>query len=116
MDLDKAVQTHVGWKMKFRSAIAKHEHLDAATILKDDCCEVGKWLHSSGKMALGGKAEFGKALTAHKAFHAEAGKIAQLINAKKYDEAEKQLGAGTSYTHASNSVSSALIALKKVMG
>lgn len=116
MDLDKAVQAHVGWKMKFRSAIAKHEHLDAATILKDDCCEIGKWLHGTGKMAMGSTAEFGKALTAHKTFHVEAGKIAQLINAKKYDEAEKQLGAGTKYTHASSSVSSALMALKKAMG
>ena len=34
MDLDHAIQKHAEWKLRFRSAIAKHETLDAAAILR----------------------------------------------------------------------------------
>ena len=87
MDLDTAIQKHAEWKMKFRSAMSQHESMDAATIAKDNCCELGKWLHGDGKTKFGKLSSHGGCVSSHAAFHVEAGKVAQAINAKKYTEA-----------------------------
>lgn len=113
MNFDEAIHKHAEWKMKLRSAISKQEQLDAATIAKDNCCALGNWLHGDGKLKFGAKPEFRAVLDLHKAFHAEAGKVSQLINAKNYPEAEKALGANTPYSNASSAVASAIFALKK---
>jgi hypothetical protein len=116
MDLDQAIRTHAEWKMKFRSAIAKQERMDAAAISKDDCCTLGLWLHRDGKARWGATPEFQRAIDKHKDFHVEAGRVAGLINASKYGAAEAALNHGTSYTQASGEVGVALIALKKLAG
>jgi methyl-accepting chemotaxis protein len=116
MNLDEAVKKHIEWRAKFRLAIVKKEQMDAATIGKDNCCEVGKWLHGEGKSRWGSKPEFLRALDRHKAFHAEAGKVAQLINAQKYTEADAAIGNGTAFENVSKEVSTALIFLKKAAG
>lgn len=100
-------------KMKFRGAISKKEQMDAATISKDNCCAVGLWLYGEGKSRWGAKPEFQRALDKHKAFHGEAGRVAALINAGRYAEAESALGNGTAYAGASSGVGVALIALKR---
>jgi len=112
VDLNLAIQKHAEWKYKFRAAMTAPDPMDVATISKDDCCEIGKWLHGEAKTLHGRLASHAKCLAAHAAFHAEAGKIAALINAKKHDEAEKMLGAGTSYAEASRKVGIAIIELK----
>lgn len=114
MNLDEAVQKHAGWKIKFRSAISKKEQLDAATISKDNCCEVGQWLHGEGRARYGTKPEFQKARDKHKLFHAEAGKIANLINGGMYSQAEAALDLGTAYTNVSSELGVAFLALKKI--
>jgi hypothetical protein len=113
MNFDEAIHKHAEWKLKFRSAISRQEQLDTATIAKDNCCVLGNWLHGDGKLKFGTKPEFKAVLDLHKTFHVEAGKVSQLINSKKYAEAEQALGAGTRYGDASNAVGSALIVLKK---
>lgn len=113
MNLDESVKKHAEWKTKFRSAIAKQEELDVPAIARDNCCPLGSWLHGEGKSALGSRPEFQRAVAAHKTFHAEAGKLAQLINAKKFAEAEKLLENNTPYAEASGKVGVALMALKK---
>ena len=55
MNFDEAINKHAAWRMKFRTAMKMKESLDAATIGKDNCCELGKWLYGPGK------AEFGPA-------------------------------------------------------
>jgi methyl-accepting chemotaxis protein len=87
--------------------------MDVATIGKDNLCQVGQWLYGEGKTRYGSKPEFQKALEKHKAFHVQAGKIASLINAGKYAEAEAALGNGTAYASASLQLGAALISLRK---
>lgn len=113
LDLDQSVQKHAEWKIKFRSAIASQSTLDAAAIGRDDCCDVGRWLHGPGRAACGARPEFDRAVSTHRAFHAEAGKVAALINARKFSEAEAALAAGTHYAAASSDVGVALMALKR---
>ena len=114
MNLDNAVAAHAQWKTKYRAAIQAKETVDAATIGKDNCCDLGKWLYGDGKVKLGAKPEFVALVAKHKIFHAEAGKVAALINGKKYVEAEAALAAGTPFASASTDTGVAIGRVKKV--
>lgn len=116
MDLENAIGKHAEWKMKFRSAISRQEQMDIATISKDNCCELGKWLHGEGAIKLGHLGSHGECVKKHKVFHSEAGKVATAINAKKYTEAETMISGQTSYANASNEVGIAIMRLKKESG
>ena len=113
MDLDSAVQVHAEWKVKLRTAITKQETMDAKTIGVDNLCTLGKWLHGDGKAKYGKLPAFSECVSAHAAFHKAAGQVAQVISAKKYDEATKMLDNGTEFSKASTAVGVALGKLKK---
>lgn len=113
MNLDSAIQKHMDWKVKFRTAISKQEQMDAVTIAKDNCCELGKWLHGEGKTQCSGLASYATTLSKHAAFHVEAGKVASAINAQKYTEAEAMLNGSSAFTTVSGEVGVALMRLKK---
>jgi len=116
MDLDNAIAKHAEWKIKFRSAISKQESMDAETIAKDNCCDLGKWLHGDAKSKFGRLASHSTCIAKHAAFHVEAGKVAKTINAKKYQEAEAMINSGTPFASASSAVGVAIIGLKKEAG
>lgn len=115
MNLDNAISAHAQWKTKFRTAISAHEGMDAATIGKDNCCELGKWLYGEGRGAYGTKPDFTALLEKHKIFHAEAGKVATVINAKKFDSALKMIDGNSPFATASNTVVMAINSLKKAI-
>jgi methyl-accepting chemotaxis protein len=116
MNLDSAITAHGEWKTKFRSAISKHEQMDAKTISADNCCMLGKWLYGPAKHQFGSLASYAETMKRHAAFHTEAGRVANLINARKYAEATMALDAGTPYTDASSAVGMAILNLKKDTG
>ena len=113
MDLSDILAKHAGWKLKFREAIAHKETMDAESISKDDHCGFGKWLHSEGKSKFGNLSGFSECVIKHAAFHVEAGKVAQVVNDKKYEEAEAMLGFDTPYTKASNAFGVAIRHLRE---
>lgn len=113
MDLDHAIQAHAEWKVKLRAAIAKKDILDAAAISTDKHCPLGKWLHAEARQALGHTTSYARCVEDHAAFHKEAGKVAQAINARRYNEAESMLAAGTPYAKTSSAVGVAIIQLKQ---
>ena len=115
MNLDNAITAHAQWKMKFRGAIAAKQAMDASTIAKDNCCEVGKWLHGEGRTAWGSKPEFVTLIERHKVFHVEAGKVATAINSKHYDLATKMIDSSTPFAAASSAVGVAILGLKKAI-
>ncbi|MCC6208770.1 MAG: CZB domain-containing protein [Gammaproteobacteria bacterium] len=113
MDLNRAIEIHADWKGKFRKAITEKQTLDAGMIAVDDRCELGCWLHGDAKARFSGFPSYQTCLTEHARFHAEAGKIAESINAGQYGEAEAMLAAGTPYAAASTSVGIAIMRLRK---
>jgi len=113
IDLDKALEKHSEWKVKLRTAISKREEMDAATISRDDCCDFGKWLHHDVKHHLAHEPNYADCVSKHAAFHIEAGRIANMINAKKFSEAEALLGNGSAFVAASTAVGVAIMRLKK---
>lgn len=113
MDLNSAISKHAEWKVKFRGAIAKKESLDAATIAKDNCCDLGKYLHGEAKAKFAGSQGYRTCVEKHASFHVEAGKVAAAINAKRFDEATAMIGAGTPFSSASNAVGVAIMNLQR---
>ena len=113
MNLDNAISVHTKWKSKFRNAIAKQETIDTATINNDNCCELGNWLYGEGKTQFGKLNSHADCVTNHKIFHVEACKVATLINAKKYTEAEKMIDYGTHFAATSHLTAVSIIKLKK---
>lgn len=113
MDLDSAIGKHAEWKVKFRNAISKQEQMDAATLAKDNCCDLGKWLHGEGKASFGRLASHAECIKKHAEFHREAAKVATAINAKKYAEADAMIGSASTYAKASSAVGVAVMQLKK---
>ena len=113
MNLTQAISKHIEWKVKFMSTILKQESMDTETISKDNCCELGKWLHEDGKAQFGNLASYAICLDKHATFHKEAGKIADKINEKKFSDAEAMLNAGQPYTTSSNNLYLAIKNLEK---
>ncbi|MFZ6819260.1 CZB domain-containing protein [Undibacterium sp. Ji22W] len=116
MNLDNAVETHAQWKTKLRTAIAKHEQLDLNTLSRDDCCELGQWLHGAGRASYGRLPAHGDCVHKHVVFHREVAKIAKAVNAQQFELAESMLNAGTTYTHASSALSVSFLRLRKEAG
>jgi methyl-accepting chemotaxis protein len=113
LDLDTAIKAHAEWKTRLRAAMSGKQQLDAASIGKDNQCPLGKWLHGEAKAKYAGLKSYGPCVSAHAAFHVEAGKVAALINGAKYAEAEAALGGGTPYSSASSAVGVAILNLRK---
>jgi methyl-accepting chemotaxis protein len=113
IDFDSALAAHANWKVRLRSAIASGENVDARAIGADDCCVLGKWLHGDAKRLMAGRPTYTDCVAKHAAFHREAGRVAEAINAKRLDAAGAMLDAGTPYTDASSAVGMALNRMKR---
>lgn len=116
MDLNHCMEKHAEWKTRFRKAIAGKETMDVDTISKDNCCDLGKWLHGEAKTQFFKLQGYSACVIKHAEFHTEAGKVAKAINTKNYIAAEAMLNAGTTYMNASSAVGIAIMRLKKEAG
>ncbi|MDD2863196.1 MAG: methyl-accepting chemotaxis protein [Methylococcales bacterium] len=115
IDLDGALKKHADWKVKLRTAIANRETLDAETISKDNCCDFGKWLHSEDTHPhIAHLQSYHDCVERHADFHQVAGTIAHIINAKKYEDADRMLNdSNGDFIKNSGAVGSAIMRLKK---
>ncbi len=96
-DSDILIASHIRWKLKLHDAIRNKATLDVTVISKDDCCVLGKWLYGSDTVSqIGRRESYRDCVERHAAFHLVAGKVAEVINAKKYDEAALLLRDGDS--------------------
>ena len=116
MDLNEAIKAHGEWKMKLRGAIQSQSTLDVATIARDDCCALGKWLHGESRARFGALTSHKECIKHHAVFHKQAAQVATAINNGQYPEAEKMLGSGTPYIAASQAVVMAIGTLKREAG
>jgi methyl-accepting chemotaxis protein len=114
INLDNAIKAHADWRSKLRQAAQQHEQLDGDTIRRDDCCELGKWLHGAGASGKCGRApSFSALIQAHQKFHVAAGQVAQTINQGDSARAQEMLGSGTPFSDASSVVTRLIVQLKK---
>lgn len=95
--------SHIHWIDKLRDSIANKETLlDVETISKDDCCPFGKWLHNEHtRLHFGHLHRYHECVEKHAVFHIEAGKVAELANKGKYDNALRMLSSDSAFSRAS---------------
>jgi methyl-accepting chemotaxis protein len=114
LTLERAFAAHQQWKAKLQESVSARATLDVSTIRRDDCCELGKWLHSDARVNYGHKPEFKSLLAKHASFHLVASVVAGIINTKQYDEATAMLQDYSLFSTASADVGMAIMALKRV--
>ena len=115
LTLERAFAAHQQWKQRLQDSVSSGSALDVATIRRDDCCELGKWLHTTGRSLYGGRPEFSTLISKHARFHLVAGVVAGIINSREYDEAVSVLQDSSHFAIASTEVGMAIMALKKVL-
>ncbi|WP_161936806.1 methyl-accepting chemotaxis protein [Tepidimonas taiwanensis] len=115
LDFDSAIKAHQQWRIKLRNAILKGEKLDVATIRRDDCCAVGKWIYGEGGRRYGNLPLFSTLVEQHKTFHLETGRVAELINAGKKEEADRLLQGESAFIRAGRAVVDTLQKLKQAV-
>jgi thiol peroxidase len=104
------VGSHIHWINKLRESIAnKGTLLNVEIISKDSCCPFGKWLHNEHtRLHLGHLHRYHECVEKHAAFHIEAGKVAELANKGKYDNALRELNSDSDFSRASNTLITAI--------
>jgi hypothetical protein len=112
LTLDRAHAAHQLWKVRLQESVSARTTLDIATIKRDDCCELGKWLYSDGHKQYGHKPQFKRLLAKHTNFHLVTGVVAKIINEKHFDEATAMLRDFSLFSTASADVCVAISELK----
>jgi uncharacterized protein (DUF1778 family) len=111
-----AIASHVRWKITLLLAATIREPLTNRATLSIQCpeeCSIYKWLLSKHTLHLRGTPEYRTVLDLHAAFHGQMLRIANLINAGDFAEAEHILNAPQPFQSASTSLANAIMALDR---
>ncbi|HEX5786131.1 MAG TPA: methyl-accepting chemotaxis protein [Burkholderiaceae bacterium] len=114
IDVDAIIDAHRQWKVKLRDAIETHATVDTATLSRDDCCALGKWIYGDGGSRLGHNASFTQLIERHKVFHHVAGQVGEMINQKRFFAAETAMAPGTPFAQATRDVVQVLSVAKRM--
>jgi methyl-accepting chemotaxis protein len=118
MNFTGAVQAHADWKLRLAAHCrgVSAETIDVPTLAKDNVCELGKWLHGTGKR-YAADPKFRELLDTHAAFHRSAALVAQMIRTGKAKEAEALIKSPDSeFGRRSMGVCACLMGLRKQYG
>ena len=93
VDIDMAIASHENWKYRLQAFLdgRSTEKFVAEEICFDDRCDLGKWIHGTGKAKLGNFPGFTALQGHHKMFHYAASNVVALAQAGKTEEANKML-------------------------
>lgn len=93
LDIDVAIGAHQNWKTRLDAYLGgrSSEDLRPERICADDCCDLGKWIYSSGAEQLGRYPIFGELRAVHKMFHHQASSVVALHQSGKSAEARALL-------------------------
>ncbi|WP_170073026.1 methyl-accepting chemotaxis protein [Malikia granosa] len=114
LDFDRAIESHHQWRVTLRNSIARKLKVDVDRLRRDDCCDLGRWLHGPAGQAWSSNPVFTRLLQSHRDFHQEAGKIGDLINRNQLREAEQLIGSGHPFHKAGTQVIAGIGALREV--
>jgi Chemoreceptor zinc-binding domain len=90
LDIQVAIAAHENWKNRLQAYLdgTSKEVFDANVVCFDDRCDLGKWIHSSGKAKMGQYPGFTALMSHHKMFHFAASNIVALQSRGKTKEAD----------------------------
>ncbi len=113
MNFDDAIAAHTMWKIRLRKVVDGHgERLEAASVAKDDQCELGKWIHGPGANFKSFDA-FTRLKTAHAKFHKCAAQVITEANGGRKDAAEALLEPQGEFAKVSTETVTAIMALQR---
>lgn len=93
LDIEMAISAHENWKLRLQAYLdgTSKEEFSAEAICFDDRCDLGKWIHFSGKARLGKYPGFTALLNHHKMFHYAASNVVSLTKSGRAEDARKML-------------------------
>jgi hypothetical protein len=113
MDFHEAVVAHTRWKIRLRLLIeGTGEALDPDVVVRDDRCDLGKWIYAEGPRLARG-ASYQELRTSHADFHKVAADVVRTSQAGDRETAAAQLEPGARFDRASLATVSAILKLKK---
>ncbi|MDD2863165.1 MAG: CZB domain-containing protein [Methylococcales bacterium] len=108
------IASHAFWKERIYNAITNKETLDISEMLNGSLSDLGHWLHDDASHPHVAKLQSYYDLRKKNSdFHLQASKVAEYINAKRYDAASRLTESSSAFEYASNAVVEAIFALKK---
>lgn len=115
INLYDAVQAHTAWKKRLMDYLEGRstEDLQPHNICVDNRCELGKWIHGSGKVRLGEQPLFQQLVDEHAKFHYHASKVVEAHQAGDAALAQKLLAG--SFAEQSRSTVNCLAKLNAVV-
>jgi hypothetical protein len=92
-DIDAAIASHQNWKYRLFAYLhnESNEDMSPEVICFDDRCDLGRWIHGSGKAHLGAYPGFTALMGHHKMFHYAASSVVALSKAGREAHARKML-------------------------
>ncbi|WP_333709025.1 methyl-accepting chemotaxis protein [Tepidimonas ignava] len=114
LDIDAIIDAHRQWKVKLRDAIENQATVDVDTLRRDDCCALGKWIYGEGRNRFGHAPRFAELIERHEHFHQVAAGVGEMVNQKRYREAEDAIAPGTPFAQATRGVVQVLSAAKRI--
>lgn len=113
MNLQDAITVHMAWRRRLRQFVdgQSGEELASATVRRDDCCDLGRWMIGEGQLYARAPA-FIAARRAHAEFHAHAGEVVAAVERGDGAAARALLGDSSAFRRASQEVVAALERLR----
>ncbi len=104
MNIETIIREHLRWKIAFRIALLKRQHVDFHKAGASLDCELGKWIKNDGGKRYGGNEHFQEMVSQHEQFHTQAAAAAQYMNNEDFFHAEMLMEENSAYATASAAI------------
>lgn len=108
MDFQEQTHFHIEIREALLAAITERQTIDAVALRSDRHCPTGCWLHGDGSRRWAGNHAFLGLIETHRAFHQQAGAVAEQISRGQWAEAQRALRSGSPFTLALADLTAAL--------
>ncbi|AYV48589.1 hypothetical protein CFHF_19785 [Caulobacter flavus] len=116
MDFQEHANQHHQIREALVAAVNERRAVDPAVLRSDRVCPIGCWIHGDGARLWAGNHAFLGLLENHRAFHQQAGLVADQINRGQWAEAQRSLRSGSPFAMALADLAAALRRMRATAG
>jgi hypothetical protein len=116
MDFQEHAHHHHHIREALAAALNERRPVDPAALRSDRHCPLGYWIHGEGARRWAGNHAFLGLLESHRAFHQQAGLVADQINRGQWTEARRSLRQGSPFVLAVADLAAALRRMRATAG